>query len=99
MLSKDYILGFVEGEGCFFVAVQKYIDRKPRVTCRKNNVSYSVPFRVKVGFRVTNCDFGIIEELRKAFGFGSIQVQKRGNEKIRDTGLFLHKKYGRSAQG
>lgn len=30
MLSKDYILGFVEGEGCFNIAINIYIDRKPR---------------------------------------------------------------------
>lgn len=38
MISDDYILGFVEGEGCFNVTVAKYWDDKPRrgIRRRKN---------------------------------------------------------------
>ncbi len=79
MLSKDYILGFVEGEGCFCLAVQRYVDRKPRLTTRVNKISNPYLFRVRITFRITNCldNLKVLEEIKETLGFGRIYVQNR----------------------
>jgi hypothetical protein len=85
MLSKDYILGFVEGEGCFSITIQKNIDRKPRLgkwVVKKKN-----PFLLRVSptFRITNVEANLplLEEIKSILGVGSIYLQKRGNENSR----------------
>ncbi|MFA5930811.1 MAG: LAGLIDADG family homing endonuclease [archaeon] len=93
MLSKDYILGFVEGEGCFSIGLGKNIDRKPRKTIRKNNIKNPCLFVIKPSFRVTSCDLPILNEIKQTLGIGSIQIQRRAetNANFRDTGYFYTK--------
>ena len=81
MLSKDYILGFVEGEGCFSIAISRNIDRKPRKNVGKQN-KIKNPFLIRVSpsFRVTNIEANrrVLEEIKDALGVGSIYCQDRG---------------------
>jgi len=88
MLSKDYILGFIEGEGCFNIGISKYIDRKPRKTNKKNHIKNPYLFRVNPTFKITQAKddgFDVLKEIREALGFGHFQIQKRtlkeGNER------------------
>ncbi|HIH32883.1 MAG TPA: hypothetical protein HA227_01390 [Candidatus Diapherotrites archaeon] len=79
MISIDRILGFVEGEGCFSIMMQKNIDRKPRKTLRKNKRVSALPFRVVPNFRITACekDRKMLEEIKEALGIGAIYTQNR----------------------
>ncbi|MFA5358153.1 MAG: LAGLIDADG family homing endonuclease [archaeon] len=95
MLSKDYILGFVEGEGCFSVALSKNIDRKPRIGKWKCDKKNPYLFAVKPSFRVTNCEANkqVLEEIKEVLGFGSIYIQKRGNDRIQNAAQFYTKSF------
>jgi len=80
MLSKDYILGFVEGEGCFSITIQRYVDRKPRKTKTRCKKKYPYLFRVNPTFRITQviddgCD--VLKEVKETLGFGCFQIQRR----------------------
>jgi len=80
MLSKDYILGLVEGEGCFSVTIQRYIDRKPRKTNKKSNIKNPYLFRVNPTFRITQAEddgFEALKRIKETLGFGRFQIQKR----------------------
>lgn len=80
MLSKDYILGFVEGEGCFSISISKYIDRKPRKDpLRRNTVKNPALFRVKPFFVVTNIESNkpLLEKMREQFGVGNVYITNR----------------------
>lgn len=83
MLSTDYILGFVEGEGCFSILIQKNIDRKPRLGKWKSHKKNPYLFTVKPTFRITNVEANLplLEELKLTFGCGSIYTQRRGEKK------------------
>ena len=72
-------MGLVEGEGCFSIGIQKYIDRRPRKTGKRSNIKRPYLFRVIPNFRVTICkaDSQILEEVKETFGFGQIYTQKR----------------------
>jgi hypothetical protein len=80
MLSKDYILGLTEGEGCFNISIGKYIDRKPRITGRKNKIKSPYIFRIRPNFRITQViddGLGVLEEIKETLGFGHFQIQKK----------------------
>ncbi|MBU0662888.1 MAG: LAGLIDADG family homing endonuclease [Candidatus Diapherotrites archaeon] len=80
MISDDYIMGFVEGEGCFSIGIQRYIDRKPRKTSRKNKRKHKAfPIRIMPSFRIVirEKDRRVLEEIKEKFGFGFIQWQKK----------------------
>jgi len=80
MLSKDYILGFIEGEGCFSVTIQRYIDRRSRKTNHKSNIKNPYLFRVNPTFRITQAEddgFEALKKIRETLGFGCFQTQKR----------------------
>lgn len=85
MISDERIMGFVEGEGCFSIGIQKNIDRKPRKTGRKNNwKTPSTGLKVSPNFRITQVkeDNEILHKIQDRFGFGLIYHQKRtGNAK------------------
>jgi hypothetical protein len=96
MLSKDYILGFVEGEGCFSIAISKNIDRKPRANpAKRNEIKNPHLFIVKPSFRVTNCEANraVLDEIRETLGFGSVYVQKRADSKIQNLAHFYTKSF------
>src|SRR3989344_503146 len=80
MLSDDYIMGFVEGEGCFSITIQKDIDRKPRKGDKK--AAWKKPalgIRVKPTFRVTAAEDenAALYAIKERFGIGSIYTQQR----------------------
>jgi hypothetical protein len=60
-LSSDWVVGFVDGEGCFFVGIQ----RNPKV---------SVGFQVIPEFRVVQHqrDLDVLHALKRFFGFGRV---------------------------
>lgn len=73
-------MGFVEGEGCFSIAIQKNIDRKPRPTGRKQvRKKPALPFKVVPNFRLTikQDDQKILEEVKETLGVGSIYCQDK----------------------
>ena len=80
MISDDYIMGFVEGEGCFSVAIQKEIDRRPRKTkIRAKWKKPSLGFKVTPNFRVTAVseENAVLYELKERFGAGEVYSKKR----------------------
>ena len=78
MISEERIMGFVEGEGCFSIGIQKYIDRKPRKTSKRWGHTNAHLFRAAASFRIalTEEDRPVLEEIRKTLGIGQIYVQK-----------------------
>ena len=82
MISEERIMGFVEGEGCFSIAIQRHIDRTPRKCGWKYNIKRPFLFEVMPSFRLTICeaDRQILEEVRETLGIGQIYVQKRSLE-------------------
>ncbi|MFH1545691.1 MAG: LAGLIDADG family homing endonuclease [archaeon] len=84
MISDERIMGFVEGEGCFSVAIQRPIDYRPRKTERKNNrvVKASLGILVKPSFRVAvvEKDNYILYAIRKKLGVGEVYTAKRSKK-------------------
>ena len=80
MISDERIMGFVEGEGCFSIFIQKDIDRRLRKTGRKNNrKSPSMGFRINPSFRVTQVkeDCQILYRIKKTLGVGKVYSETR----------------------
>jgi len=73
MLSDDYIVGLVDGEGCFYVNV-----RPKRPHTRKPHVE--THFYVKLAGE----DRHLLEEVKDAFGCGGIYIQRdsRKNHRV-----------------
>lgn len=89
MLSKDYILGFIEGEGCFSILIQKTIDRKPRLGIWKAKKKNPYLFRISLTFRIANSaiNLPLLEEIKSTLGFGSIYIQKRNENNKRASNV------------
>ena len=82
MISDDYIMGFVEGEGCFCIGIGKYIDRKPRKT--KTKAKWKKPclgLRVSPSFRITAVEDEnkVLYTIKEKLGVGRIYTQPRKN--------------------
>ena len=80
MLSSDYILGLVEGEGCFSITIQRYVDRKPRKTNKKSKIKNPYLFRVNPTFRITQAKddgFELLKKVKATIGIGAFQIQER----------------------
>lgn len=90
MLSTDYILGFVEGEGCFSILFQKIIDRKPRLGKWRAKKKNPYLFRLSPTFRVTNVEANlpVLEEIKASIGAGSIYCQKRNSDRNSNVSYF-----------
>lgn len=93
MLSTDYVLGFVEGEGCFSIPIGRNIDRKPRKNPGKRlNIKNPFLFQIKPTFRITQVEanMGVLGEIKETLGFGHIYVQNRGatNSSIQNSAHF-----------
>jgi LAGLIDADG DNA endonuclease family protein len=60
-LSPDWVVGFVDGEGCFFVGIQR-------------NPSTKIGFQVIPEFRVVqhSRDLDVLHGLKRFFGFGRV---------------------------
>lgn len=77
MISEERMMGFVEGEGCFSITIQRAINRVPRK--RRNKIKRPYLFTVRPTFRLTisNQDRAILEAIRETLGFGQIYIQNR----------------------
>lgn len=75
-LSTDWVVGFVDGEGCFFVGV----NRQP---------SMRVGWQVLPEFRVVQHerDVALLEQLREFFGCGQITTNHGDRKELRIRGL------------
>jgi hypothetical protein len=83
MISDEYVVGLVEGEGCFSVAIQRDIDNRPRKTNKKNvRKKPSLGFRICPSFRITisEKDKFVLEKVREKLGVGKIYKQNRTNK-------------------
>jgi len=75
-LDAKWIVGFVDGEGCFTVAINKL----PKMT---------VNYQVQPEFRVVQHqrDVEILEKLKLFFGFGTIHVNHEDRKEFRVRGF------------
>ena len=75
-LSADWVVGFVDGEGCFFVG----INRQP---------SMKIGWQVLPEFRVVQHqkDVAILKQLQEFFGFGQITTNHGDRKELRIRGL------------
>jgi hypothetical protein len=91
MIPDSHLVGFVEGEGCFSIAIKLYTDRKPRKTAGKRQQKKpAIGFRVSPSFRINirEDDRPILEEIRKRLGVGEIYIQNR--EKYKNCHNTVH---------
>jgi LAGLIDADG endonuclease len=75
-LSPEWVVGFVDGEGCFYVGV----NRQPTM---------KVGWQVLPEFRVVQHqrDVALLEQLREFFGCGQITVNHGDRKELRIRGL------------
>ena len=75
-LSAEWVVGFVDGEGCFFVG----INRQP---------SMKIGWQVLPEFRVVQHerDVAILERLQRFFGCGQVTVNHGDRKELRVRGL------------
>ena len=75
-LSTDWVVGFVDGEGCFFVGV----NRQP---------SMRIGWQVLPEFRVVQHerDVALLEQLRQFFGCGQITTNHGDRKELRIRGV------------
>ena len=75
-LSAEWVVGFVDGEGCFFVG----INRQP---------SMKIGWQVLPELRVVQHqkDVAILEQLQKFFGFGQVTTNHGDRKELRIRGL------------
>lgn len=75
-LSADWVVGFVDGEGCFFVG----INRQP---------SMKLGWQVLPEFRVVQHekDITILEQLQRFFGFGQVTTNHGDRKELRIRGI------------
>ena len=85
LISEERIMGFVEGEGCFSITIQRVIERRPRLRNRPFNIKRPYLFRAYPTFRLTIAeqDRKILEAVRETLGFGQIYVQNRSQKDSR----------------
>ena len=80
MISDERIMGFVEGEGCFSVAIQRAIDRRPRKGAKKRVWARPAQgFWVKPNFKITSVEEenAVLYAIKERFGFGKVYTQPR----------------------
>ncbi len=80
MISDDWLVGFVEGEGCFNVGLMLATDRRPRKRAKKSNRKKpSVGIRLVPSFRITlrEDDWPLLEQVKEKLGCGGIYLNKR----------------------
>ncbi len=81
MLSEDYILGLVEGEGCFSIGLVKANEKRREKTKKKNKVKYPLIFRPIAFFKINMLekDMKILEGVKNSLKVGKIRIAQ--NEK------------------
>jgi LAGLIDADG endonuclease len=74
--SPEWVVGFVDGEGCFFVGINRQLSMK-------------VGWQVLPEFRVVQHerDVSILEQLREFFGCGQITTNHGDRKELRIRGL------------
>jgi hypothetical protein len=85
-LSPDWVVGFVDGEGCFFVGIQR-------------NPTVKIGFQVIPEFRVVQHkrDLDVLHGLKTFFGFGRVcqnhddrwEYRVRRLEQLREVAVFF----------
>ena len=80
-LPGDYIAGFVDGEGCFFIHFRRDVRHE-----RKNKPVY---FYWDIGFAIVlrGDDKGILEEIQRTLNCGKISMDRRGMARYEITNL------------
>ena len=86
-LNPEWVVGFVDGEGCFFVGIQR-------------NPTVKIGFQVIPEFRVVqhSRDLDVLHALKKFFGFGRVcrnheerwEYRVRRFEQLQAIGRFFH---------
>ena len=76
LIKTGWVVGFVDGEGCFSVSIFKQIDRKEKNRIRRG---YTTGYQVFHEFSVTQGEKSkpSLEELQKFFGVGKLYLNKR----------------------
>ena len=76
LITIGWILGFVDGEGCFSVNFVKQPDKKEKNRIRKG---YKTGFQIFYEFAVTQGESSLksLEKMRNFFGVGNIYLNKR----------------------
>lgn len=85
MISEERIMGFVEGEGCFSIGLQRYVSsraRKRKWRKKRNKIKNPYIWKVCPSFRVVcvNQDRAILEAIKEKLGVGKIHLYKRSEE-------------------
>jgi hypothetical protein len=85
LISEERIMGFVEGEGCFSITIQRVIERRQRTRNKPSNIKRPYLFRAHPTFRLTisEQDREILNVIRETLGFGQIYVQNRSQKDSR----------------
>ena len=81
LIQLGWVIGFVDGEGCFSIGFV----RQP---CRKDRRGYRAGFQVSHRFVVTQgvASRRALEELRRFFGAGRVYVSKRHDNRREHLG-------------
>lgn len=77
-ITPDYIVGFVDGEGCF--AFNSRIDRKYNKTQAGKKIREYIYWKAEFAIVLHPYDIGILEEIRDYFEIGSVTVKKKGDQ-------------------
>ncbi|MFH1234624.1 MAG: LAGLIDADG family homing endonuclease [Candidatus Diapherotrites archaeon] len=81
--SDDYIMGLVEGEGCFSCGIGKYIDHRLRPSGRKNHRKHhAFPFHLVPSFRIglVKKDAPVLKLVKRVLGCGEIYTVERSKQ-------------------
>ena len=81
MLSKDYILGLVEGEGCFNIGIGLY-EPKSRESVGSTFVKHPYIFSVKPSFHIAMAlkDRAVLDKVQATIGHGNVYIQARSKQ-------------------
>src|SRR3990167_5913217 len=76
LIKIGWIVGFVDGEGCFSLGLVKQHNRKEKDRIRKG---YKTGYQVFHEFAVTQGESSllILQELQKFFGIGNVYINTR----------------------
>jgi hypothetical protein len=80
-LPGDYVAGFVDGEGCFYINFRRDIRHD-----RKNKPVY---FYWKVGFAIVlrGDDKEILEKIKEVLGCGTVTINRNGQARLQITDI------------
>jgi hypothetical protein len=81
MLSKDYILGLTEGEGCFNIGIGLY-EPKCRASVGKFFIKHPYIFSAKPSFHIVLAikDRAVLDKMVLTIGHGKVYINKRAHQ-------------------